>query len=120
MAEHYGTAIIPARVRKPKDKPTADGTVNNVSIWITAALRNEQFFSLAELNAAIKKKLEQFKTNTFQKKECSRRSLFLGKKCHYWHRCLLLTLNCVTGNQPCCHFESKRMGGVKLLGWPKV
>ena len=80
MAEHYGTAIIPARVRKPKDKPTAEGTVNNVSTWITAALRNEQFFSLAELNAAIKEKLEQFNTNAFQKKEGSRRSLFLGEE----------------------------------------
>jgi transposase len=80
MAEHYGTAIIPARVRKPKDKPTAEGTVNNVSTWITAALRNEQFFSLAELNTAIKEKLEQFNTNAFQKKEGSRRSLFLGEE----------------------------------------
>lgn len=58
LAEHYGTAIIPARVRKPKDKPGAEGTVRNVSTWITAALRNEQFFSLAELNSAIRKKLE--------------------------------------------------------------
>lgn len=46
--------------------------------WITAALRNEQFFSLTELNSAIRKKLEQFNANTFQKKEGSRRSLFLG------------------------------------------
>lgn len=40
MAEHYGTAIIPARVRTPKDKPNAEGTVGNISTWITAALRN--------------------------------------------------------------------------------
>lgn len=38
MAEHYGTAIIPARVRTPKDKPNAEGTVGNISTWITAAL----------------------------------------------------------------------------------
>ena len=80
MSEHYETAIIPARVRKPKDKPAAEGTVNNVSTWITAALRNEQFFSLAELNAAIKEKLEQFNASAFQKKEGSRRSLFLGEE----------------------------------------
>ena len=60
MAEHYGTAIIPARVRTPKDKPNAEGTVGNISTWITAALRNEQFFSLAELNCAIREKLEQW------------------------------------------------------------
>ena len=58
MAEHYNTAIIPARVRAPKDKPNAEGSVGVISTWITAALRNEQFFSLAELNKAIRRKLE--------------------------------------------------------------
>ena len=77
MAEHYGTAIIPARIRTPKDKPNAEGTVGNISTWITAALRNEQFFSLAELNRAIREKLEQFNQKLFQKKEGSRLSLFL-------------------------------------------
>lgn len=76
MAEHYGTAIIPARVRKPKDKANVEGTVGNISTWITAALRNEQFFSLEELNTAIKEKLEAFNHKTFQKKEGSRWSLF--------------------------------------------
>ena len=80
MAEHYGTAIIPARVRSPKDKPNAEGTVGNISTWITAALRNEQFFSLAELNRAIRNKLELFNQRLFQKKEGSRLSLFLGEE----------------------------------------
>ena len=80
MAEYYGTAIIPARVRAPKDKPNAEGTVGNISTWITAALRNEQFFSLAELNRAIRDKLELFNQRLFQKKEGSRRSLFLGEE----------------------------------------
>ena len=39
MAEHYNVAILPARVRKPKDKPNAEGSVGVVSTWITAALR---------------------------------------------------------------------------------
>ena len=47
------------------------------STWITAALRNEQFFSLAELNRAIREKLEQFNRKLFQKKEGSRLDLFL-------------------------------------------
>ena len=80
MAEYYGTAIIPARVRAPKDKPNAEGTVGNISTWITAALRDEQFFSLAELNLAIRDKLELFNQRLFQKKEGSRRSLFLGEE----------------------------------------
>ena len=80
MAEHYGTAIIPARVRAPKDKPNAEGTVGNISTWITAALRDEQFFSLAELNRAIRDKLELFNQRLFQKKEGSRLSLFLEEE----------------------------------------
>lgn len=76
MAEHYNTAIIPARVRKPKDKASVESTVGNISTWITAALRNEQFFSLVELNAAIHEKLEIFNSKDFQKKEGSRWSLF--------------------------------------------
>lgn len=54
LAEHYGTAVIPARVRTPKDKASAEGTVGNISTWIIAALRNQTFFSLADLNAAIR------------------------------------------------------------------
>ena len=80
MAEHYNLAIIPARVRKPKDKPNAEGSVGHISTWITAALRNEQFFSLAELNVAIREKLRTYNANKFQKKDCSRLSLFLGEE----------------------------------------
>ena len=79
-AEHYNTAIIPARVRRPKDKPNAEGSVGNISTWITAALRNEQFFSLSELNAAVKVRLKAFNAKPFQKKEGSRLSLFLGEE----------------------------------------
>ena len=80
MAEHYNIAIIPARVRKPKDKPNVEGNVGTISTWITAALRNEQFFSLYELNEAIREKLTAFNARKFQKKECSRLSLFLGEE----------------------------------------
>lgn len=80
MAEHYNVAIIPARVRKPKDKPNVEGSVGKISTWITAALRNEQFFSLAELNAAIREKLDAYNARKFQKKDCSRLSLFLGEE----------------------------------------
>lgn len=80
MAEHYGTAIIPARVREPKDKPNAERTAGNISVWITAALRDEQFFSPAELNLAIRDKLELFNQRLFQKKEGSRRNLFPGEE----------------------------------------
>lgn len=69
MAKHYGAAIIPARVRTPKDKPNAKGTVENISTWITAVLCKEQFFTIAELNDAIRVKLKEFNNHPFQKKE---------------------------------------------------
>lgn len=78
MAEHYDTAVIPARVRAPKDKPFAEGTVGVISTWITAAIRNEKFFSLAELNCEIHRRLESFNHAPFQKKEGSRYSVFLS------------------------------------------
>jgi transposase len=74
MAEHYGTVVIPARVRKPKDKPRVEGTVGILSTWIIAALRNRQFFSLAELNNAVKAKLSEFNEKPFQKKTGNRKS----------------------------------------------
>lgn len=80
LAEYYQTIIIPARVRKPKDKSTVEGVVGIVTTWIIAALRNQQFFSLNELNDAIKEKLELFNNKDFQKKEGSRKSLYLNEE----------------------------------------
>lgn len=80
MAEHYGTAVIPARVRKPKDKPNAEGTVGVISTWIIAALRHQKFFSLRDLNEAISEKLHEFNSKPFQKKPGSRLSTFLEEE----------------------------------------
>lgn len=80
MAEHYGCAIVPARVRSPKDKPNAEGTVGVISTWITAALRNEQFFSLAELNAVIREKLKAFSRRPFQKRDGNRYDIFVEEE----------------------------------------
>jgi transposase len=62
MATHYGVAIVPARVRKPKDKAKAEVGVQIVERWILASLRNHTFFSLTELNQAIQ--LLVFKTQS--------------------------------------------------------
>lgn len=80
MAEHYGTAIIPARVRAPKDKATVEGTVGIVSTWILAAIRNQRFFTLRELNEVIREKLHVFNHKPFQKKDGSRASLFAEER----------------------------------------
>jgi transposase len=67
MADHYGVAIIPARVRKPKDKPKVEVGVQIVQRFILAGLRHRTFFSLAEANAAIQERLERLNTRRFRK-----------------------------------------------------
>ena len=80
MSAYYDTAVIPARVRRPKDKASAEGTVGVISTWIIAALRRQTFFTLYELNQAIKVKLNEFNTKPFQKKEGSRKSIFIAEE----------------------------------------
>jgi len=80
MAEHYGTAIIPARVRTQKDKATVEGSVGIISTWILAAIRNQRFLSLRELNAVIKERLHAFNHKPFQKKDGSRATDFAEEK----------------------------------------
>lgn len=76
LAGYYDTAVIPARVRHPKDKASAECSVGIISTWIIAALRNQTFFSIQKLNQAIKKKLIEFNAKPFQKKEGSREIIF--------------------------------------------
>ncbi len=76
LARHYGIAVIPARVRKPKDKAKAEGGVQLVERWIMAVLRNRTFFSLCEANAAIKELLIKLNNHPFQKLPGCRRSQF--------------------------------------------
>jgi transposase len=77
FAEHYGLAILPARVRKPRDKAKVENGVLNVERWILARLRNRQFFSLTELNAAIDELLVECNERPFQKLDGSRRSHYI-------------------------------------------
>lgn len=75
-AAHYGTVIIPARVRKPRDKAKVEGGVLIVERWILAALRHHTFFSLAELNGAIRELLIQLNQRKFRKLDTTRARLF--------------------------------------------
>jgi transposase len=76
LAEHYGTAILPTRVRKPRDKAKAESGVQGVERWILAPLRNRRFFSLAELNQALWELLAEYNRRPFQKLDGCRQSLF--------------------------------------------
>ena len=76
MAVHYGIAVIPARVRKPKDKAKVEAGVLVVERWILAALRKQKFFSIVELNQAVGELLEKLNNRGFRKLPGSRRERF--------------------------------------------
>ena len=76
FAKHYGIAILPARVAKPKDKSLVENAVKIIYQRIYAALRDRIFYSLEELNQAIRELLEEHNNKKFQRMKCSRRVLF--------------------------------------------
>ena len=76
MAEHYGAVIIPARVKKARDKAKVESGVLQVERWVLAPLRHRTFFSLQDLNQAIAEKLEALNRRPFEKLPATRRSLF--------------------------------------------
>lgn len=76
LAAHYGTAILPARPYRPKDKAKAENAVLVVERWILAKLRHQTFVGLAELNAAIAKLLYELNHQPFKKLPGSRASQF--------------------------------------------
>ena len=77
LADHYGTAIVPTRVKAPRDKSHAEGTVSYASTWILAALRNETFFSLADAKASVAEKLEELNGFPFKKRKGNRHDAYL-------------------------------------------
>jgi transposase len=76
MAAHYGVAVVPARVRRPKDKAKVEAGVLLVERWILARLRNRLFCSLTELNRAIAGWVEDLNLRPFKKLPGCRRSAF--------------------------------------------
>jgi transposase len=76
MAAHYGTAIIPARSYKPRDKAKVEVGVQVVQRWILARLRNRRFFSLPELNQAIGELVTQLNDRPMRGWGTTRRALY--------------------------------------------
>jgi transposase len=75
-AEHYGTAIVPARPYKPRDKAKVEVAVQIVQRWILARLRRETFFSIETLNTRIRELLDELNTREMKKLGASRRDLY--------------------------------------------
>lgn len=77
LAQHYGIAIVPARVRRPRDKSSVESAVKHVERWVLAPLRDRRFLSRAEANATIAELVEAWNNRPFSPpREGSRRSLF--------------------------------------------
>jgi transposase len=76
LASHYGTAILPTRVRRPRDKAKVEAGVLVVERWILARLRHQRFASLAALNAAIAALLVDLNGRPMRRLGVSRRQLF--------------------------------------------
>ena len=83
LAEHYRTALLPARVMAPKDKAAVEGSVGQLTSRIIAKLRDRKFFSLDALNKAVWQELEVFNERPFQKREGSRCSVFTEEELPY-------------------------------------
>src|ERR1700744_723309 len=76
FANHYGASVLPARSYKPRDKAHVERAVNIAYSRIFAPLRNQVFYSLASLNAAIAGLLDIHNNKNFQQRPVSRRTLF--------------------------------------------
>ena len=80
LAEHYGTAIVPARVRHPQDKGLVERSVGFSTTWIAAAMRERKFFSIAEVKEAVADRLEFINNKPFQKLPGCRTEAYLNEE----------------------------------------
>jgi transposase len=76
LARHYGTVVLPTRAGHPRDKAAVEAGVLSVERWVLAPLRHRQFFSLAELNAAVAEQTGQLNARSFRGEATSRAELF--------------------------------------------
>lgn len=76
FARYYGTSVLPARPRSPKDKATAESSVQVVGRWVLARLRHHRFDAVAQVDAAIAELLGSVNERPFQKLPGSRASVF--------------------------------------------
>ena len=76
MARHYGAAVIPARAYKARDKAKVEVSVLLAQRWVLAALRKRTFFTLGELNTAIREKVEVLNAKVMRRMGMSRRDLY--------------------------------------------
>ncbi|WKY46155.1 hypothetical protein Q5O14_08725 [Eubacteriaceae bacterium ES2] len=102
LADHYHTALLPARILSPKDKAAVEGSVGLLTSHVIGRLRNRQFFKLEEMNQAIDKELKEFNHADFQKRRVLA-TLSLRKKNYLLCSCFPdFPLNLPNGKQQRC------------------
>jgi transposase len=79
LAQFYGITVLPARVRKPRDKAKVENAVQQVERWVLAPLRDRRFLSLAEANEAVSGQLAELNDKLMKGPNLSRRQLFEGE-----------------------------------------
>lgn len=82
LANHYGTTVVPARARKPKDKALVENQVKLIYSRVYAKLRDRQFFSIQDLNEAISEKVLAHNQTRMQQKDYCREEKFLADEKH--------------------------------------
>jgi transposase len=76
FADHYGSAVDPARVGRPRDKGLVESACNLVEQWVIASLAEDTFYTLEDYNAEVRRKTDWLNERPFQQKDGSRRSVF--------------------------------------------
>jgi len=77
LALHYRLAVIPARIRAPRDKGQVESGIGWLETWLLEWLRGKRFSSFAELNGVVKSRVAELAKRPFQKRAGSRESVFL-------------------------------------------
>ena len=76
LAKHYMVGVIPARIKKPRDKSLVEGTVGWIETWLLEWLRGNKYFSFEELNREIKKRVIELASRPYEIRTGSRQSAF--------------------------------------------
>lgn len=80
LAAHYSAAVLPGRVKHPKDKASVENTVGHVATWVIAGLRDQRFTTLEALRAAIGERVDAYNREPFQKRAGSRTGVFISEE----------------------------------------
>ena len=80
LAAHYGSAVMPARVCRPRDKASAENEVWRAATYVIGALRNEVFTDMTSLRAAVAAKVAEHNARPFSKREGSRAECFTAEE----------------------------------------